>query len=44
MYETLTDFLRRNEHQSLAILKETALGKGYTMAEWAFAVAKYYAL
>lgn len=40
--ETLAEFLRRNEHQALSILKESALAMGFTYAQWGRAMREYY--
>ena len=40
--ETLAEFLRRNEHQALSILKESARTMGFTPAQWKYALEEYY--
>lgn len=41
--ESLGAWLKRNQHQSLAILKESAQAMGFTKTQWSMALAEYYA-
>lgn len=40
--ETLAEFIKRNDHQAIYIIKESALAMGYTQQQWAEACATYY--
>lgn len=40
--ETLAQFIKRNEHQALSIIKESAAAMGYNQAQWQAAMRDYW--